>query len=271
MPLSLGLLCASLILWWATLSSCANAEAEFDYSDGPLGPANWGDLRPEWRLCSIGMEQSPVAINEADICHEQNVHRLTLNYKNSSSARLQLSDHDVKLEWLQDRDSVYWDGEEYKVINLHWHTPAEHSINGVSFALEAHIVHEGYDHGKLLVIGLQYTYGDEDNFLTEVIKEFPSLVDTEKVDCEEGNVSLDSIEFGEHYYHYKGSLTTPPCDEGVTWIIMKKKHSVSEEQVNAVINFEQGENARPEQPLNGRNIYKYDLESMENLQSSFYK
>lgn len=227
----------------------------FGYGDGPAGPENWGDLHPEWKLCSSGRAQSPVDIHKKDLQHEANPHRLKFSYK-SGSAVLQLRDHDVALEWMEDGGFAYWDEQEYKLRHLHLHTPSEHSINSVRFPLEVHMVHEG-PNSKLLVVALQYKYGKEDEFLVEVMKDFPSLVDSGRQDHHVGNVSVSIMKLGEQYYHYMGSLTTPPCTEGVTWIIMKKKRNISKDQVNVILNAELGENARPKQPLNGRTIYKY--------------
>lgn len=219
-----------------------DGEPYYDYSDGPFGPANWGTLHYEWRLCGIGKSQSPVAINESEVV--LNTSNALATYYDLAIVEL-TNDHALEIVRKVGGGSLYWNSEgPYKVLNMHWHTPSEHTINGVRFPLEGHIVHVG-PNDQILVIGILYELGTEDNLLASILNWTSPL----------GIVRLNNVE--SNYYNYMGSLTTPPCTEGLTWIVLEETNTVSEEQVSAISTINKGNNSRPLQPFNGRIIYKY--------------
>ncbi|MCO5611529.1 hypothetical protein L7F22_065782 [Adiantum nelumboides] len=184
-----------LVLSCITASSSSqtyqdDGEPFYDYSDGPFGPANWGTLHEGWRLCGEGQSQSPVAICKSEVLVNASSVLETF-YQPTMVERS--DDHALEIVMKSGGGVLYWNSEGlYHVLNMHWHTPSEHTINGVS------------------------------------------------------------------YFNYMGSLTTPPCTEGLTWIVLQTAYTVSEEQVNATSIINGGNNARPLQPINGRIIYKVE-------------
>ncbi|GKV38926.1 hypothetical protein SLEP1_g46779 [Rubroshorea leprosula] len=149
---------------------------------------------------------------------------------------------------------------------MHWHSPSEHQINGVQYAAELHLVHLASDK-SISVVAILYQYGDPDPFLTKIMKALEELA-KEKFSPEEvsviklGSMDLKQLKRKTHrYYRYIGSLTTPPCTENVTWNILGKVRTISKEQLAALqapLSSEFKHNARPVQPLNGRQIQLYD-------------
>ncbi|KAH9679521.1 alpha carbonic anhydrase 4 [Citrus sinensis] len=152
---------------------------------------------------------------------------------------------------------MHINGTIYKLLQCHWHTPSEHTINGSSYEMELHLVHLSSD-GKLAVTGIVYEYGRPDPFLSKLLHHIKSLGKEEK---EVGIVNPGDIKFGSRkYYRYIGSLTVPPCTEGVIWTIGKKVRTVSREQVRALkeeVHDGYEKNARPTNELNGRPIWFY--------------
>ncbi|KAI5072721.1 hypothetical protein GOP47_0012827 [Adiantum capillus-veneris] len=217
-------------------------EPYYDYSDGPFGPANWGNLHPSWTLCGDGNSQSPVAINASEAFLNASTVLETFYH----SAIVERSDdHAVQIVRRCGGGALYWNSEgPYYVLNMHWHTPSEHIVNGVRFPLEGHIVHVG-PNGEILVIGILYEIGTEDNLLASILN----------WTCPFGVITLENVT--SNYYNYMGSLTTPPCTEGLTWIVLEKTNTVSQDQVDNITSY-QGYNSRPLQPLNGRIIYKVE-------------
>ncbi|XP_077221780.1 alpha carbonic anhydrase 7-like [Tasmannia lanceolata] len=236
-------------------------EREFDYlKDSGMGPEHWGELNENWTMCRDGDKQSPI-----DLLHERvevlpNLGRLKRSYK-PSNATVKNRGHDIMLTWVDGAGSIHINGTDYVLKQCHWHSPSEHTINGKSFALEVHMVHESSD-DKTAVVGIMYKIGRPDSFLSELMEPIKAIADgphdTERT---VGIVDPRHIKLGSRkYYRYMGSLTVPPCTEGVVWTILRKVRTVSKEQVRllreAVHDYAES-NARPVQPINRRPIHLY--------------
>ncbi|XP_048504617.1 alpha carbonic anhydrase 7 isoform X2 [Beta vulgaris subsp. vulgaris] len=147
----------------------------------------------------------------------------------------------MQLEWTEGSSSIQINGVDYILRQCHWHSPSEHAINGRRYALEAHFVHQSLDN-KVAVIGFLYHYGNPDPFLSSIEDKIRSISNNASTDA--GVISPSQVRMeGSQYYRYSGSLTTPPCDEGVIW---------------TVENMGSRENARPLQPVNRRWVQLYD-------------
>ncbi|KAL2502711.1 Alpha carbonic anhydrase 7 [Forsythia ovata] len=237
---------------------------EFDYIKGsPKGPEKWGELKPEWAACKNGTMQSPIDLSNARVKFiSQPIIR---NYK-PSNATLKNSGHDIWVGWNGDAGSIFINGTEYRLQGVHWHTPSEHTINGTRFDMELHMVHESPDpnvQNRTAVIGVLYKIGRPDEFLSKLNQSISSLIDKKGEERELGIIDPNDIQAeSQSYYRYMGSLTTPPCTEGVIWTVNTKVKNVSKNQIKllkeAVLYYAE-ENARPLQPRNNRDIYQYFL------------
>ncbi|KAK1314778.1 Bifunctional monodehydroascorbate reductase and carbonic anhydrase nectarin-3 [Acorus calamus] len=242
-------------------ASAQEAAVGFSYVVGsPTGPERWGDLRPEWATCKNGMMQSPIDIRHENVQELPSLGRLMPIYSRSN-ATIQNTGYNIKVEWENGAGSININGTEYVLVELHWHWPTEHFINGRRYALELHMVHKSSD-GKIAVIGILYKLSPiSDLLLTTLTKAIQNVTGTLKEKKPIGAVDPRCIYIGflENYYRYMGSLTIPPCSQGVVWTVLQKVRFVSQNQVtllqNAVNNEFKMNNARPLQPLNGRPVY----------------
>ncbi|GAA0160338.1 dehydratase [Lithospermum erythrorhizon] len=135
------------------------------------------------------------------------------------------------VHWEGDAGGIRINGTDYKLAQIHWHSPSEHTVNGTRYDLEGHLVHKSAD-GGIAVIGILYKIGRADRFLSQVLKSVKSVTE-EGTDL--GNITPKDIRFSRNaYYRYIGSLTTPPCTEGVIWTVVKEVRTASLEQVKAL-------------------------------------
>ncbi|KAL6138511.1 hypothetical protein ACLB2K_063793 [Fragaria x ananassa] len=213
----------------------AQDESEFDYlKDSEKGPKHWGELREEWGACKTGRLQSPVDLLSEIVEVHPNNGEVRLKYW-PSYAIIKNRGHDISIQWrLGAAGSVEINGTDYWLDQCHWHSPSEHTINGNRFDLELHMVHRipGPNVGNnIVVVAYLYKIGKPDMFLSQVSQDIKSMIDVE-AERHRGVVDpRDVKQGGAKFYKYKGSLTVPPCTEGVTWIIHKKLTTVSREQM----------------------------------------
>ncbi|XP_057983470.1 alpha carbonic anhydrase 4-like [Malania oleifera] len=238
-------------------------ETPFSYTDGTkYGPKNWGELDPHWRICNHGEMQSPIDLLNRRVQVFPNLGKLKRNYK-AAPAILKNRGHDIAVVWKGDAGKININETDYKLIQCHWHSPAEHTINGSRYKMELHLVHESSD-GKIAAVGIVYKYGRPDQFLTRMFHHIRSISDVNSVGKEEKNLGIvnpGDIKFGSRkYYRYLGSLTIPPCTEGVVWTISKKVRTVSREQVRLLreaVHDGYEANSRPTQQIGDRRIWLY--------------
>lgn len=232
-------------------------ETAFSYKEETgKGPSEWGKINPHWRACGIGKLQSPIDLLNQRVQVLPALGKLKRDYK-PAPAVVKNRGHDIGVWWKGDAGKMNINGKIYKLDQCHWHTPSEHTLNGSSYEMELHLVHQSSD-GKMAVTGILYKYGRPDPFLSKLLHHIKSLGKEEK---EVGIVNPGDIKFGSRkYYRYIGSLTVPPCTEGVIWTIGKKVRTVSREQVTALreeVHDGYETNARPTKELNGRPIWFY--------------
>ncbi|KAI3742231.1 hypothetical protein L1987_59911 [Smallanthus sonchifolius] len=230
----------------------------FNYIDGtPGGPKKWGSLSPDWKICPEGKFQSPINIDVLG-AHDT-PSDLKRAYKDAL-AELVNGYNNIVVEWPGDAGGIEVNGSTYKLIQCHWHTPSEHTINGKKFDAELHLVHEN-DMGQKAVIGTLQTVGEPDPFIASLTEKLKMVGENEEIDL--GNISASSIRYGsKKNYRYSGSFTTPPCKEGVIWTIADKVRSVSQDQIKLIKELHRRgfqENARPVQSLRGRQVWKFEL------------
>lgn len=154
------------------------------------------------------------------------------------------------------------DGDRYNLLQLHFHSPSEHTINGTRYPLEAHFVHQNPVTLSLAVFGILFPFTDEadpvpnpflrswwDQIYYEHVIDIPDKINVTGL--------LDDLDEGVGIYRYPGSLTTPPCSEGVKWHVAVSKHGITKGQkITYNYALEMVENYRPTQPLNARTVLK---------------
>lgn len=213
--------------------------------EGREGPSAWGALDPEFRQCANGRHQSPIDLDVAHVEHG-NLPAPAFHY---AATRMNEVDngHTIENE-VASGQYVELAGKRYDLVQFHFHHASEHTLDGAHFPLEIHLVHRAAD-GALVVIGVLVTEGAEHGALRVLFSSLPQP-------HEAVTTSLDPAALlpeDRHYVTYEGSLTTPPCSEGVTWIVMTTPVEASAEQI-ARFAARYPHNNRPTMPHNGRHV-----------------
>lgn len=214
--------------------------------EGKGGPANWGHMSKENSACSEGKNQSPIDIKGAK---EEDLADIAFNYK-PTGLNIVNNGHTVQVNY-DKGSSVTIDGVEYEFVQFHFHAPSEHTVGGKPFPVENHFVHKNA-RGELAVIGVLIEEGAENAAYSEVMKNLPAKAEEKKtVDVQ---INADSLMPGDRtFFRYMGSLTTPPCSEGVKWSVLKTPVQLSKAQLDSFRNIFKM-NARPVQPVNAREV-----------------
>jgi carbonic anhydrase len=236
---------AAALLLVAT-SAFADCPAKWGY-DASNGPDRWGQMDAEWAACDAGLQQSPIDLGSAK---KGTVPALAIAY-NEAPLVVQNTSHEIKVPAAT--GTIHFGAEEAALVQYHFHVHSEHAIDGHHAAAELHLVHK-MKSGKLIVIGVLIDRGAENPALTSIVALRPNDYCTSRKANANFNpkrlLPSNILEF----YSYSGSLTTPACSEGVTWIVMRAHITASEAQINALQT--EHENARPLQPLAGRHVVK---------------
>lgn len=230
---------------WSAAQAQEGAGAPWGYQ-GDIGPAHWGELDEAYDTCAVGLRQSPIDIpGEAALSTVD----VVFNYQPTA---ISLLNNGFTIEVIHDPGStIAVDGKTYSVAQFHFHVPSEHSMDGVRAPMEMHVVHVAAD-GTLAVVGFLFDFAEDGNrFLAQFWDDLPTAHQSATLP---GMINLaEAFDVGGGKYGYTGSLTTPPCDEGVSWFVMAERLTVSTEQVGRYVEL-LGMNARPIQPLNDRQI-----------------
>lgn len=215
---------------------------------GESSPKNWGDLDEKFSMCKNGKQQSPINIENYT---NEKENKLLINY-NTNAKDIINNGHTVQVN-VNDGSSLTLDGTKYALKQFHFHTPSENNIMGNSYDLEAHFVHASED-GHLAVIGVMFKEGKQNAQLAKIWSQLPKDEGkNEAITFNQKDINA-LLPTEQSYYHFMGSLTTPPCSEDVKWYIMKKTLEISKEQVKTFFDLYGHSNNRPIQPTNGRKI-----------------
>ena len=233
----------------------ANAEeTDFRYT-GDAGPAYWYELNPEWEACAgtaPDARQSPINITDAKV--DRHLKPLDLEIL-PTTIDIFNNGHTIEQHYEDTGSSIFFEGREFELLQFHFHTFSEHAVDGELGDMELHAVFRNSEEGDYLVVGQLFDVGDESNpFLQTLIDAGlpPKNGDTTETD-DLINVA-DVFTSTSSYYTYSGSLTTPPCSEIVTWIVLKNPAQFTEEQYEAFRRI-LGNDFRPLQKLNDRVIH----------------
>jgi carbonic anhydrase len=211
---------------------------------GERGPEHWGELSEVFEACSDGRNQSPIDIVDPI---QAELGSIGLSYRGSTNS-ITNNGHTLEIKVGPD-NTLTVDGKKYSMSQFHVHSPSEHRIEGESFPLEAHFVHQS-NQGEIAVVSVLFREGSRNEGLGLLGASAPGLVG-ESAPIDARIVDLGLVPAKSAYYRYSGSLTTPPCTEGILWLVLKTTGSISREQVAAFVEAI-GEDARDPQPLNGR-------------------
>ncbi len=212
---------------------------------GPTGPQHWGELDPKFVLAKTGRRQSPIDL--AGPFHP-------------GAATVFFDYRDVPLQVVNNGHSIQVDcpqggaitvgGRQFRLVQFHFHTPSEHTVQGRHHDMELHLVHQD-DQGRLAVVGIFMAPGEPARTIRTVWDHLPTYAGDSLSPPGVRVSATDLLPGNRHFVQYDGSLTTPPCSEDVLWIMMLEPIGVSPQQVSR---FESviGPSNRPVQPLNER-------------------
>ena len=208
---------------------------------------NWADMHQDFYKCTKGKNQSPINITDTI---EADLSPIKFSYK-SSEYSLENKGYTLQINYL-DGGSANMNNTDYKLMQMHIHTPSENFINGEQFPLEIHLVHFDKDQ-NIMVVGVMLKEGKHNKAFNDFIKYMPTKKG--KKDIKKKTLASDLLPSSSNeYYRFSGSLTTPPCTEGVKWIVKKEASEVSKEQLAKLFELLPIENNRKIQNLNNRPV-----------------
>lgn len=213
---------------------------------GEAGAENWAKLSPDFAACA-GKNQSP--INLAGFIEAQ-LKPISFAYKAGATEILN-NGHTVQVNAAAG-SSITLDGVQFELKQFHFHAPSENLIKGKSYPLEAHLVHADKD-GNLAVLAVMFNAGKANQALEKAWAQMPKNAG-DKLSLSEKISPTEILPKNRDYYRFNGSLTTPPCSEGVRWLVMKHPVSASEAQIEAFVHVMHHPNNRPVQSVNARPV-----------------
>jgi carbonic anhydrase len=228
-------------------TTAAAKAAHWDYR-GSLGPDRWGGIDDAFKSCAVGKQQSPIDIDAV----QTNAKLLPLRFHYKAvDAVVKNNGHTIQAD-LESGNYVEIDGERFDLLQFHFHTPSEHKVSSIPYDLELHLVHRNPE-GRLAVIGVLFEEGALNKALAPVWGAMPNEAGAS---AEPVSVNPETLlPARRQYYSYTGSLTTPPCTEGVKWLVLAQPIELSKKQLEG-FEFHFPINARPVQALQGRKVAK---------------
>ena len=212
---------------------------------GEHGPEHWGDLSPEFAACASGTTQSPI-----NITHPTAAELPPIRFAyHASPLKIVDNGHTIQVNYAPG-STITVDGHTYELVQFHFHHPSEEQISGKSYSMVAHLVHKN-NQGKLAVVAVLIEEGNPNQLISTLWDNLPAEKNKE-LDLDSVELQLtDLLPSNKNYYTFAGSLTTPPCTEGVTWYVLETPVSLSKAQIDKFAGI-YPLNARPTQPLHNR-------------------
>jgi carbonic anhydrase len=231
------------------LSWTGTALAQHWGYEGEAAPQNWAKLDPKFAICESGKNQSPIDLSgfvEADL------KPLKFAYKAGATEILN-NGHTVQVDYAPG-SSLTVGSRVFELKQFHFHSPSENTISGKQYPLEGHLVHADKD-GNLAVVAVMFRQGAANALLTKLWGEMPSKAG-DKNALPAGLSVSQMLPADRDYYRFNGSLTTPPCSEGVWWLVIKKTATASKAQIEQFSKVLPHANNRPVQPVNARPVLR---------------
>ncbi|RMG71303.1 MAG: carbonic anhydrase family protein, partial [Chloroflexi bacterium] len=226
------------------LKQCVFVYPHFGYENGE--PQEWAELSQYYEMCGTGQAQSPINLTNPVTDDLENI---VFNYGETPVAIIN-NGHTIQVNVVSG-NNITIDGNMYELKQFHFHAPSEHEVDGQHYPIEMHLVHKDAN-GKLAVVTVFIIEGAENNAFAPVwayLPEEENGINTTGTTVQLGNL----LPVEQLTYRYNGSLTTPPCTEGVLWSVMQNPVEMSAEQIAAFTAIIEGNN-RPIQELNGRDL-----------------
>ena len=240
-----NLIIAALML--TSLSCVAEEHTSHWGYKGQEKPENWGKLSPEYSTCENGKNQSPINIDHVLKTQHEN---LTFSFE-TDKQEIVNNGHTIQVN-VTGNNQLILDEQIFTLQQFHFHTPSENTIKGKHYPMEAHFVYKNKA-GELTVVALMFNNGEANPEIAKAWQQMPAEVNN-KIILDKA-VDINTL-FPKKldYYRFSGSLTTPPCTEGVRWIVLEQAVTASDEQIQKFHSTMHHDNNRPVQPLNGRVI-----------------
>ena len=217
--------------------------------EGDTGPQAWGKLKPEFNVCAIGKRQSPINIEDGSTLQGP-AEPIQFTYQ-PSNASVVNNGHTIQVD-VQGDGAITVRGSSYRLLQFHFHTPSEEQINFKRFPMVAHLVHKNNE-GQLAVVAVMLQEGEANPMIDKIWTYMP-LDSGDRVRMPQGLLDVNELlPRDQRYYQFMGSLTTPPCTEGVLWMVLKQPITISKTQYKLFTQLYPN-NARPVQPVNGRPV-----------------
>jgi carbonic anhydrase len=225
--------------------------------EGDEGPAHWGTISPKFATCQSGRAQSPIDIvaparrdtSDAIMLKFAPTSLRIVHHEHVADAIN--NGHTIQVNY-SEGDTLTVGGRAYQLVQYHFHAPSEHTVDGKQFPMEMHLVHANAE-GQLAVIGVLITEGAHNAAFDPIWANLPVTKGVEH-HLEHVTVDVDALlPQARTTYRYEGSLTTPPCSEGVQWFVMTAPIALSAAQIDAFTALFHGNN-RPVQSLNERPV-----------------
>lgn len=215
--------------------------------EGEGAPEHWSQLSDEYKTCQQGLNQSPINIDSTLKAH---LHPLTLHYGQGPDVVIN-NGHTIQATVEPGAaDNITLDGQSYLLQQFHFHAPSENTIHGKHAAMEMHLVHKNAA-GEVAVVAVMFNVGVANPELDKLWSIMPQDADQDATLKTALNINK-LVPADRTYWRFSGSLTTPPCSEGVTWLVMKHPLTLSASQLEKFTHVMHHDNNRPTQPLHGR-------------------
>nr|WP_263326794.1 carbonic anhydrase family protein [Neobacillus sp. Marseille-Q6967] len=229
--------------------------AKWSYK-GEMGPEHWGDLDPSFIACKNGKEQSPINIEYPQVKTTQKLKNFLIDYRTTPFSVVN-NGHTIQANTTELGNRLIIGEKEYTLSQFHFHDPSEHQLNGQNFDMEIHLLHQD-EIGNGAVVSVFITEGKEHQTVSSLWRQLRQKSESNKLSVN----LLTLLPSNKTFFHYMGSLTNPPCTENVKWVVLENPIEISREQIQA---FKQifGNNHRPVQPLNNREIRYGILEEVK--------
>ena len=230
------------------IQSRSHSLHEWSYS-GEYGASHWAELDPEYMPCQ-GIHQSPINIvpdkaQDANLDIEFHYHSFLADLVNNGH---------TLIERIIEPRALTFNHEDYTLLQFHFHTPSEHHVMGKEYPMEIHFVHQNAA-GRYTVVAVLIEEGSNENrFLLHFMNVLPTHVNEEIRSKERADPIETFPAHPEDFYYYDGSFTTPPCTEGVNWIVLREPVQAKREQIEAIHEIIHDDN-RPIQELNDRVLF----------------
>ena len=214
-------------------------EKHWDYSQN--GPTHWGEFS---KTCAQGNAQSPINIIPGKSVQLNAQYKLHLDEDVHTTAKVIDNGHSIKVT-PKEGGTVELHGETFKLLQFHFHGKSEHTVDGKRYDMVAHLVHQNPKTKQLAVIAIFFEEGKNNPVLDNVLSGLGKDIRIDPADLLPKDTS--------HYFHYVGSLTTPPCSENVQWYLLKQPAQASKDQIEAFRKY-YVDNERPVQELHDRKV-----------------